>query len=106
MTPRFIRIYNEDIFTADSSIFSNTYVQICISTSNISKLRYIEQLKNIKMEYPDCNIRIHTIDDSIDINTLNVSGFNTNINQYIETNIPDHLESKYKIIKEKINEQK
>lgn len=106
VTPRFIRIYNEDIFTADPSVFSNTYVQICISTSNISKLRYIEQLKNIKMEYPDCNIRIHTIDDSIDINTLNVSGFNTNINQYIETNIPDHLESKYKIIKEKINEQK
>lgn len=103
-TPLFKRIYNDDIFTADETVFTNSYVQICISASNINKPRYVEHIKNLKLTYVDSNIRLHVIDDDTDIKTLSVEGFNTNINQYIEDNIPEHLDNKYKLIKNKLND--
>ena len=35
--------------------------------------------------------------------TLSVATFNTNIETYIEDNIPEYLDEKYQIIKDKIN---
>ena len=104
-TPMFKRVYNEDIFELDEEFFKNAYVQICISESNLNKPRYIEHIKYIKNTYVDANIRIHSIDDETDKKTLNIQGFNTNINKYIEDNIPDHLNSKYGKIKTKVNEK-
>jgi len=104
-TPRFIRIYNEQIFDPDPKLFKNSFVQLCISTSNINKVKYVEQIKFLKNEYVNSNIRLHIIDDDTNIETLNVEGFNTNISEYIEENIPDHLEEKYIYIKNKIKEQ-
>lgn len=103
-TPRFIRIYDDDIFSADEKTFDNSYVQLCISSNNINKAKYVEQIKYLKTTYIDANIRVHIIDSDTDINTLNVEGFQTNISKYIEQNIPKHLDEKYELITNKLKE--
>lgn len=103
-TPKFTRIYDKEIFDAGPETFENSYVQICVSNSNINKAKYVEQIKNLKTTYTNANIRIHVIDDDTNIDTLSVAGFNTNINKYIEDNIPQHLDTKYNVIKQKLQE--
>ena len=103
-TPRFIRIYDEAIFSADEKTFENSYVQLCISTSNINKAKYVEQIKLLKTTYVNANIRVHLIDNDTDINTLSVEGINTNIQTYIENNIPEHLDDKYELITNRLKE--
>ena len=104
-TPRFIRIYNEDIFSITDNMFDNSYVQLCISTNNMNKARYVEQIKYIKNKYVSSTIRVHIIDDTTNIETLAVNGFNTDIKKYIDSNIPDHLHSKYEMIRDRLNEK-
>ena len=61
----------------------------------------------MRLTYPDANIGIHVMDDDTDIEELTQitsKGFNTNINKYIEENVPEHLNNKYEIIKQKIKE--
>ena len=105
ITPKFKRLYNNEIFTVQPEYFTNSFVELCISTNNINKAKYIEQIKYLKLTYVDSNIRLHMIDEDTDITTLSVAGFNTNISQYIEDNIPEHLDNKYQKIKAKIAEQ-
>ena len=76
-----------------------------ISDYNINKAKYVEQIKYLKTTYVDANIRLHTIDDDTDISTLSVEGFNTNIETYIQENMPEHLDEKYMKIKNKLAEQ-
>ena len=104
-TYKFKRIFNDEIFDENDSLFNNSYVQLCISANLINKAKYIEQLKHLKMKYIDSNITIHIIDDQTDIETLNVQGFNTNISQYIENNVPQYLNDKYNLIKRKLQEK-
>ena len=104
-TPKFIRLYNEEIFKAKSELFNNSYVQLCISTNNINKAKYVDQIKELKNTYIDSNIRLHTIDENTDMTTLSVASFNTNIETYIEDNIPDYLDEKYQKIKRQIKEE-
>ena len=54
----------------------------------------------------DSNIRINIIDEFDNGEMLSVDGFNTNIQTYIEDNIPEHLNNKYEYIKEKMIENK
>jgi len=103
-TPKFKRIFNDDIFEKDDSFFKNSQIEICISNKLYNKAKYIEQLKHLKLTYVDSNIRIHVIDDDTDITTLSVAGFNTNIESYIEDNIPEHLDDKFTLIKNKMKE--
>lgn len=103
-TPRFIRIYDEAIFTASEDTFNNSYVQLCISSTNVNKAKYVEQIKYLKTTYVDANIRVHIIDGDTDINTLNVEGLNTNIQSYIEKNIPEHLDDKYELITNRLKQ--
>jgi hypothetical protein len=103
-TPRFIRIYDEAIFTASDDTFNNSYVQLCISSTNVNKAKYVEQIKYLKTTYVDANIRVHIIDGDTDINTLSVEGLNTNIQSYIEQNIPKHLDDKYELITNKLKQ--
>lgn len=104
-TPKFIRLYNEEIFEAKSELFNNSYVQLCISTNNINKAKYVDQIKELKNTYIDSNIRLHTIDENTDMTTLSVASFNTNIETYIEDNIPDYLDEKYQKIKKQLKEE-
>ncbi len=105
ITPSFKRVYNEEIFDLNDEFFDNSYIQLCISTKNINKAKYVEFIKELKLKYISANIRLHIIDDNTNIDTLSVNGFNTDIETYIEDNIPKHLDNKYNIIKKKIQEQ-
>lgn len=104
VTPKFKRIFNDEMFEKGEEFFKNSYVEICISNNLYNKAKYIEQMKYLKLTYVDSSIRIHVIDDDTNIETLSVDGFNTNISQYIEDNIPEHLDSKYEIIKNRLKE--
>lgn len=101
-TYKFKRIFNDEIFEKTSDFYENSYVEICISNNLYNKAKYIEQLKYLKITYINSNIRIHIVDDDVNINNLSITGFNTNISKYIEENIPDHLNNKYEIVKNKI----
>ena len=105
ITPQFKRAYNEQIFEIKEDYFNNSYVQLCISSNNINKAKYVEYLKELKTTYINANIRLHIIDDDTNVETLKAEGFNTNIETYIESNIPAHLDDKYNLIKQKLQEQ-
>ena len=75
-----------------------------MSSNNINKAKYVEQIKELKSTYIDSNIRLHIIDEDTNVTTLSVQAFNTNISAYIDQNIPKHLNNKYTLIKEKINQ--
>ena len=103
-TPKFIRIFNEDIFSIDEKTFVNSYIQLCVYSENMKKAKYVEQLKYIKNTFENANVKIHIIDNDTNLETLNNEGFNTNVSKYIETNIPKHLDDKYVKIKNKLME--
>lgn len=99
-TPRFKRFFNEDIFTLTDEDFENSFVSLCIYSSNINKIKYIERLKEIKIKYD--NVRKEVIDNNSG-ETVQLSYFNANIDQYIENNVPEYLNDKYERIKKIIN---
>lgn len=99
-TPKFKRFFNEDIFTLTDEDFENSFVSLCIYSSNINKIKYIERLKEIKMKYD--NVRKEVIDNNSG-EKVELSYFNANIDQYIESNIPEYLNEKYEKIKKIIS---
>lgn len=105
ITPKFYRLLNDEIFTPQDAMFTNSYVQLCISTSNIKKANYIEQIKYLKEKYLSSNIRINVIDDDMSILSNVGDGFEMNIDSYIQHNIPDNLKPKYEMIKKRLNEE-
>ena len=103
-TPKFVRLYNDEIFNQDSEVFNNSFVQLCISRKNIEKATYTDQIKFLKNNYLDSNIRVHLMDDDdISIDNINLGNmtFSPNINEYIKTNLPESLTNKFDILKEK-----
>lgn len=105
ITPKFNRYYNDRIFTLTEKELTNAYTQLFISKENISKAKYIEHIKKLKVTYTNCTIKTVIIDDSIQ-NIVNGINFNTNIQEYIKDNMPDHLTSKYDMLNNKLNEKK
>lgn len=101
-TPKFKRFYNEQIFELTDEDFKNSYIQLCIFSTNINKAKYIERIKEIKTKYAEYNVRTQVIDNSLG-ETLEVSNFDTNIDKYIEDNIPENLKEKFNYIKEKLH---
>ena len=102
MTPRFVRIVNEDIFKNDDLMYDNAYVQLIVSSTNINKAEYVDRIKFLKNKYVDSNVRVHIIDSDYEIDNTNIKGINSNIGKYIEDNIPKNLNDKYLYIKDKI----
>ena len=105
VTPRFRRFFNDEIFDLTEEDFKNAYVQLCIFNTNINKLKYIERIKEIKSNYAQYNVRIQVIDNSMG-ETLELSYFNANIDNYIHDNIPEYLSTKYETVKDKIKNKK
>ena len=71
-----------------------------------NKANYIDQVKLLKTTYTDSNIKVHPIEDNMTTTTtFAAEGFNTNISQFIEDNIPEYLTVKYEIIKDKLKEK-
>lgn len=104
-TPKFKRVYNEDIFDLTDEFFDNSFVQLCISSNNINKAKYVERITELKNTYLQSTIRLHVIDDSTNIDTLSVDGFNTDIKKFIVDNIPDNLQDKFEYIDNKLKEK-
>ena len=72
---------------------------------NINKAKYIEHIKDLKSKYVNSNVKVNIIDDSV-IEKLSTASFDTNIDKYIEQNMPIHLTEKYENVKHKIEENK
>jgi hypothetical protein len=104
-TPKFKRVYNEDIFDLTDEFFDNSFVQLCISSNNINKAKYVERITELKNTYLQSTIRLHVIDDSTNIDTLSVDGFSTDIKKFIIDNIPDNLQDKFEYIDNKLKEK-
>ncbi len=102
-TPKFKQFFNEEIFTVSESDFCNSFVRLYVNNTNINKARYIEQIKYLKNSYISSNIKVNIIDDNLINPTNGVNLSNTNIDTYIEENIPEHLIEKYEIIKEQLD---
>lgn len=103
-TPKFIKLYNDEIFDIKPEIFENSYVQLVISKNNAELASYIDQLKYIRNTFVNANIRVFLTEEiknqSTDVVNIDLSH---NINDYIKNNIPDNLVEKYNLIKSKFN---
>lgn len=102
-TPKFLRYYNEEIFKHDK--FNNCFVQFYIDKDKVNKAEYIERYKNLKVMNPDIQMRVVTIDTDMVKNIESGINLNQDIKEYIDSNIPDGLQPKYKLIKNKLNEK-
>ena len=70
-----------------------------------NKAKYIEKVKELKLNNPGISIRVVAIDKMM-INDDEVGiDMNQDIKKYIDSNIPKNLYSKYETIKEKIEER-
>jgi hypothetical protein len=105
ITPKFKRFYNEHIFKLTDEDMRNSIVQLCISQQNVNKARYIEQIKFLKSEHIETPIKVNIIDNIDELESLTAVQFNTNIDSYIEDNIPDYLREKFETVKEKIKNE-
>lgn len=105
-TPKFKRFYNEQIFKVEQSDVTNSFVELCVAQSKINTARYIEQINFLKSNLEYFDMRTKMIDDNETYEDIPSVSFNTNINTYIEDNIPDHLRNKFEIIKDKLKETK
>ncbi|MCH5167516.1 MAG: metallophosphoesterase family protein [Erysipelotrichales bacterium] len=103
-TPKFIQFSNEDIFTLKNEDVENSHVRIFINSDNINKASYIERLTEIKKNFEYKSLKIQTINTNIIENVEGVN-INTNITDFIEQNIPEHLKNKYNFIKDKVKEE-
>lgn len=105
ITPKFKRLYNIEIFEPlGNEYFENAYVQLMIDRKNINKAEYIERIKELKKKFGEkYNISVKLFDGDISTEKLDIAPIQTNINEFIDNNVPLHLELKYKYIKEKIN---
>lgn len=100
-TPKFKQYINDEIFTLTETDFENAYVRLYVFNSNVNKAKYIERIKYIKNNYAEYNVKVQTIDDSIS-ESFELTYFNTNIENYISSNIPDYLTTKYNFVKNKL----
>ena len=101
VTPKFKRFFNDDIFVLTKEECENCFIEIYVYNTNINKAKYIERLKDIKLNFNTLVTRVRTIDNSIS-ESLELSYFNANIDNYINDNIPEYLNKKYQFIKQKI----
>lgn len=105
-TPKFVILRDEEIFDENPKYYNNNYVEFIISECNKNQLRYKEQISKLKLQYPSSNIKVKIVTDSTLFCTNNGISINTNIEQYIENNIPDNLKYNLNIIKEELSQNK
>ena len=88
--------YKPSFVKKENSLFLILFIKI-----NIPKVpKYNPQISS------DVNLAITAIiDDDTNIVTLSVASFNTNIESYINSNIPKHLDEKYNYIKDKLTDK-
>lgn len=107
ITPQFKRLYDEQIFNElNEEYFENAFVQFMINKQNINTARYIERLKELKNLYSEKYfLSIKLYDNMVDVSNIEFAPIETNINEYIHNNVPNHLQDKYNIVKNLINNE-
>ena len=108
ITPKFIILYNDDIFNDDiiNTFNDNTYVEIRILSKYKDTAKYKERIKYIKSTYIGTSIKLSIIsDDNIFENNNNTNIIQSNVEQYIEQNTPKELKSNLDIIVDKIKDK-
>ena len=93
------------IISENMNIEEDMKAKISKSDSNLNKAQYVDQIKMLKTTYVDSNIKVKPIDDIEHKHVFSAEGFNTNITQYIEDNMPEHLTPKYALIKDRLKEK-
>lgn len=104
-TPKFIRYFNQQIFSIGDEDLSNSFVQLYIDKDKVNKAEYIEEIKNIKNSHPEVPIRVVTVDEISEREMIEGIDMNQDIKKYISSNIPSALYSKYEIVKKKVEEK-
>lgn len=108
ITPKFIILYNDDIFNDNiiNTFNDNTYVEIRILSKYKDTAKYKERIKYIKSTYIGTSIKLSIIsDDNIFENNNNSNIIQSNVEQYIEENTPDELKSNLDIIVDKLKDK-
>lgn len=107
-TPKFIILYNEDIFDDNkiNGFNNNTYVEIRILSKYRDTAKYKERLKYIKSKYINTHIKLSILSDENLFNNDNVNIVQSNIEEYIYNNTPDELKDNLNIIINDIKENK
>lgn len=101
-TPRFRRFLNEQIFNITEEDTKNNYIELCISKDKIDSARYKEQIEYLKSNFEYFDMKTKSIDNISEYEELVPAKFDTNIDTYIEENMPSHLKGKFEIVKQKI----
>lgn len=106
VTPKFVRYTDEEIFTVTPEDTAGAYVQLCVSSVNMQKALYIEQIKNIKTEFGADDVKTIVVDTEYSGVPIADIDFNTNMHEYIKKNIPQHLSVKYETVSNNIKSKK
>lgn len=103
-TPLFKRIFDEEIFEElEESFFENSFVQLMVNKQKINKANYIERIKEIKKIYGEkYSVSIKLYENVNEFEKIEFSPIQTNINEFIKNNVPDHLVNKYNVVKEQL----
>ena len=101
-TPRFKRFLNEQIFSITEKDTKNNYIELCISSDKIDSARYKEQTEYLKSNLEYFDMKVKKIDNISEYDQLVPAKFDTNIDTYIEDNMPSHLKDKFEIVKQKV----
>lgn len=104
ITPKFA-IINENIMFDDNEIrkYAETeYIELSILNTNINKSKYVERIKEIRNMLSNSDIRIRSMfcDDDNDSNSQNSTKIYTNIEAYINENVPEKLQPHLKEIRD------
>lgn len=100
VTPRFVQFRDEEIFKMKPEDTKNNYVRLYISSDNVNKALYIEKLSEIKKNYEYVMMKVVTVETNFESAEFGGKEFETNIDEYIEANIPEYLKPKYDRVKE------
>lgn len=103
VTPKFSIIKENELF--DDGVINSRrkcgFVEIEILSTNIKKAKYNERLRKLQTMLCSSETRVKIIPD-IKLKSCCDSRAVDNISEYIENNIPSHLENRFSYIKEQI----
>lgn len=107
VTPKFKRICEQQLF-ADNviEICSNmSFIEINIESQNVSNPKYTDRISYLRDMFPNANISIKSV-FSIETNNEQKPFIYSNIENYIDDNVPDTLKPNLSVIKEHIKENR
>lgn len=104
-TPDFIIISDEDLFSTDFGTLRADFVQLQLYPKNKNSVKYVDYIKELKLNYPNITFTIKTMITDVEIDTETTSNvIYSDVKNYIEENIPTELVNTFVQIKEAYGE--